>query len=155
MYMWQFLDALSIVPESKRQLAPTARLCSTFSVFNLLDAQRCPKEGCSSTHSRCELIQVDQNSIILINQQDAATRYCEICTQTVRLGFSSDKNFAQHEAGKSHQKKLTQREFHYIGTIYTGIYIWCLYLTYGIAYKEYLQLTYEVVQNVIKIHQIW
>jgi hypothetical protein len=108
MYTWQLLDALSVVvPESKRQLAPTAQLCSAFPVFDLPDAQRCPKEGCSSAHSRCELIRVDQNSIVLINQQDAATRYCEICTQTVHLGFGGDKNFAQHEAGKSHQKKLT------------------------------------------------
>jgi len=44
---------------------------------------------------------------------------------------------------------LAQQEFHYIGTIYIEIYTWSLYLTYGIAYREYLQLTYKVVQNVI------
>ena len=30
----------------------------------------------------------------------------------------------------------TQRELHYIGTVYMGIYMRYLYVTYGITYKE-------------------
>ena len=42
----------------------------------------------------------------------------------------------------------------YRGKLYR-VYVWCLYLMYEIAYKETLELTYKVVQNVIEICQIW
>ena len=47
------------------------------------------------------------NDWIKFNQQDGDARcYCEVCAQTVHVGFGGDKNFAQHESGKVHRKKL-------------------------------------------------
>jgi hypothetical protein len=47
------------------------------------------------------------NDWIKFNQQDGDARhYCEVCAQTVHVDFGGDKNFAQHESGKVHCKKL-------------------------------------------------